>query len=166
MVTGLLLTPPYSGVTVMVDVTGAPVVLEALKEGILPVPLPAKPMDVLLFVQLKLVPITLPLKFIAAVAVLLHNVWLATLFTSGTGFTVIVKTWADAVQPGPPVTDGVTVIVATCVLVVVFKVVKAGISPVPLDASPIDGLSLVQLKVAPLVPVKLMAAVGEPTHSV
>ena len=76
------------------------------------------------------------------------------------GFTVIVNTWADAVQPGPPVTDGVTVIVATCVLVVVFKVVKAGISPVPLEASPIE------LKVAPLVPVKLMAAVGEPTHSV
>lgn len=73
MVTGLLLAPPYTGVTVMVDVTGAPVVFEALNEGIFPVPLAAKPMDVLLFVQLKLVPGTLPLKLIAEVAALLHT---------------------------------------------------------------------------------------------
>ena len=40
------------GVTVMVAVTGAAVVLVAVKDGIFPVPLAARPIDVLLFVQL------------------------------------------------------------------------------------------------------------------
>ena len=48
------LTPPLlkTGVTVMVAICGALVLLIALKEAILPVPLAANPKDVLLFVQL------------------------------------------------------------------------------------------------------------------
>ena len=40
------------GVTVIVAVTGAVVALEAVKEAILPVPLAARPIEVVLFVQL------------------------------------------------------------------------------------------------------------------
>jgi hypothetical protein len=42
----------YEGVTVTVAVTGVVPVFKPVKEGILPVPLAARPMDVLLFVQL------------------------------------------------------------------------------------------------------------------
>ena len=47
------LTPPlvYVGVTVIVAVTGALVVLVAVKLGILPVPAAASPIDVVLLVQ-------------------------------------------------------------------------------------------------------------------
>ena len=47
------LTPPlvYVGDTVMVAVTGAVVAFAAVKLGRLPVPLAAKPMEVVLFVQ-------------------------------------------------------------------------------------------------------------------
>ena len=46
--------PPlvYVGVTVIVAVTGAVVVFTAVKEGILPVPLAARPIEVVLLVQL------------------------------------------------------------------------------------------------------------------
>ena len=47
-------TPPNveDGVTVMVEIIGAVVVLVVVKEAMLPVPLAAKPVAVLLFVQL------------------------------------------------------------------------------------------------------------------
>lgn len=60
----------------MVAVTGALVVLMAVNAGIFPVPPAAKPIDVLLFVQLKTVLLTLPLKFTALVADPLHKFWL------------------------------------------------------------------------------------------
>ncbi len=44
-----------AGVTVRVDVTGAEPVLVAVNEGIFPTPEPAKPMVVLLLVQLNTV---------------------------------------------------------------------------------------------------------------
>ena len=53
--TGVAVVPPgmvYEGVTVTVAVTGVVPVFTPVKEGILPVPLAARPMDVLLFVQL------------------------------------------------------------------------------------------------------------------
>lgn len=55
------------GVTVMVAVIGAAVLLVAVKLGILPVPDAARPMAVLLFVQLYTVPATVPVKLTAAV---------------------------------------------------------------------------------------------------
>lgn len=44
--------PLAVGVTVMVEVTGVVPALVAVNEAMLPTPLPAKPMEVLLFVQL------------------------------------------------------------------------------------------------------------------
>jgi len=64
------------GVTVIVAVTGTLVVLIAVKAGISPVPPAAKPIEVLLLVQLKTVLLTAPLKFIALVAAPLHKLWL------------------------------------------------------------------------------------------
>ena len=66
--------PDVDGVTVMVPVTGALVAFNPVKEAILPDPLAAKPMDVVVFVQLNVVPATVPLKITAAVAVLLQIV--------------------------------------------------------------------------------------------
>lgn len=83
--------PLAEGVTVMVAITGALVVFVAVNDGIFPLPLAAKPMEVLLFVQLNPVPLTAPVKFIALVIALLHKAWLAGCTTLGVGFTVMVK---------------------------------------------------------------------------
>lgn len=72
----LQLTPPlvYVGVTVIVAVTGADVGLIAIKAGIVAVPLAARPMLVLLLVQLYTVPATGPVMVTAAVVVLVQTV--------------------------------------------------------------------------------------------
>ena len=49
------LHPPAVGVMVIVATTLAPPVFTALNEAILPLPIAAKPMEVVLFVQLKTV---------------------------------------------------------------------------------------------------------------
>jgi hypothetical protein len=59
---------------VIVAVTGAAVAFVAVKEGILPDPLAASPMAVLLFVQVKVVPLTGPDKVVAAAVTLLQYV--------------------------------------------------------------------------------------------
>ena len=51
------------GVTETVAITGTGVVLMALNEKIVPFPLAASPMDVVVFVQLKVVPTILLAKF-------------------------------------------------------------------------------------------------------
>ena len=79
------------GITVIVAVIGALVVFVAVNDGIFPLPLAAKPMEVLLFVQLNPVPLTAPEKFIALVVALLHKDWLAGCTTLGVGLTAIVK---------------------------------------------------------------------------
>jgi hypothetical protein len=56
------------GVTVIVAVTGALVKFVAVKEAMLPVPLAAKPIEVLLFVQSNTVPATDPENATAVVA--------------------------------------------------------------------------------------------------
>ena len=56
---------------------------------------------------------------------------------------------------------GVTVIVATIGVALVLMAVNVGISPVPLAARPIPGVSFVQVKVLP-VPLKLISVVGCP----
>ena len=57
-----------TGVTVIVAVMGALVAFVVMNEAISPEPLAAKPIPVLLFVQLKMVPGTDPVKLISAVA--------------------------------------------------------------------------------------------------
>ena len=64
--------PLAAGITVMVAITGLVVVLVAVKEAILPAPLAARPIEVVLLVQLKMVPATGPVKEIADVLELLQ----------------------------------------------------------------------------------------------
>ena len=85
----------------MVAVTGSAPVLIAVKLPILPVPAAARPMLVLLFVQLYTVPVVAPVKITAVVGVLLHTVWFAGWFTVGIGFTVIVNVIGVPVQVTP-----------------------------------------------------------------
>ena len=66
-VSGVPEHPLATGVTVTVAVTGALPVLVAVKDPILPLPEPPKPMEAVVFVQLYVVPVTLPVKFTAAV---------------------------------------------------------------------------------------------------
>ena len=66
--------PAADGVTDIVAVTGALVKLMAVKAGIFPLPEAAKPIDVLLFVQLKVVPLTAPEKATRFVEAPLHKV--------------------------------------------------------------------------------------------
>ena len=63
----------------------------AEKELILPDPVDANPIDVVLFVHVYVVPLTAPLKLTATVVAPLHNVWFVGVVTVGVGFTVIVK---------------------------------------------------------------------------
>jgi hypothetical protein len=61
-------THPFAdGVTVMVATTLVVPTLAAVKEGMLPVPLPARPMDGVLLTHAKVVPTTGPEMGIAAV---------------------------------------------------------------------------------------------------
>lgn len=94
--------PAADGVTVMVAVCTVLVVLVAMKDAILPVPDAARPIEVLLLVQLYTVPATDPVKFTAAVADPLHSNWLAIAFTVGVGFTVMVKLAGVPEQLTPP----------------------------------------------------------------
>ena len=81
----------------------------------------------------------------------------------GVGFTVIVNVLEVPVQP---FADGVTVIVAVTGVLPVLIAAKEAMLPVPLAASPIDGLLLVQeYKVPVTAPLKLMAVVLAPLHN-
>ena len=132
------------GVTVTVPAIGAIVPLVDTKL-ILPVPDAGNPMAVLLFVQLYTVAATGPVK-LAVTVVPAHVVWLATAFTDGVGFTVIVNILAVPVQVTPPLLyTGVTVMVAVCIVVPVLVAIKLAILPVPAAANPIVVLVLVQL---------------------
>lgn len=66
--------PPAVGVTVIVAITGTLVVLIAVKDGIFPLPLAVKPIDVLSLVQVKFVAPNVPVKFIALVVAPLQAV--------------------------------------------------------------------------------------------
>ena len=63
-VAGAPVHPFADGVTVIVALIGKTVALVAVKGGILPEPLAASPMAVLLFVQAYVVPFTGPDKFV------------------------------------------------------------------------------------------------------
>ena len=157
--------PVEVGVTVIVPVIGAFVALVAVNEAISPVPLAAKPIAVLSFVQLYVTPLVmLPVNVTASVVAPLHLAWSAGLFTIGAGLTVMVK---DSGVPGQPLIVGVTVIVPLIAVFPALVAVNEAIFPVPLAANPIAVLSFVQLYVTPLVmlPVKFTAVVGAPLHT-
>ena len=81
-----------TGVTVIVAVTGAVPLFTAVKDAISPVPLEARPMLVLLFVQLYSVPATGPEKLTVVVDAAAQTVWSRTGLTDGvltTGSTTV-----------------------------------------------------------------------------
>ncbi len=152
------------GVTVMVATCTVVPALVAVKLAILPLPLAKSPTEVLLLVQLKTVPVTVPLKFTAATVPLLQTAWSAGSATVGVGFTVIVKALE---VPAQLLAVGVTVMVATWFVMPVLIAVKEAISPVPEAASPMEVLSLVQLKaVLATDPEKVTAVVATALHKI
>ena len=66
---GVPAQPFAAGVTVIVEVIGKVVALVAVNGGILPEPLAARPIAVLLFVQVNAVPLTGPDKFVNGASV-------------------------------------------------------------------------------------------------
>ena len=135
--------PLAVGVTVIVATWSVVPLFTAVNDAILPVPLPARLILVLLFVQLYVVPLTAPLKVTAVVDPLLHTTWLDGVTTVGVGCTVIVN---DDDVPTQPATVGVTVIVATWSVVPLFVAVNTAISPLPLAERPILALVFVHAK--------------------
>ena len=98
-------TPPSvsDGVIVIVATIGALVVLVAVKPGISPTPMPARPIVGWLFVQRKIVPTDGPKSGNGAIGVPLHTTWLVvTVLSTGVGFTVIVNVVDAPVQVTPP----------------------------------------------------------------
>lgn len=139
--------PFNDGVTVMVAVTGADPELFAVKAAISPVPLAARPMDGVLFVQLNVPPTGLLVKLTAAVESPLQTVWFETEATVGVGLIVMVKVVAT---PAHPATLAMTEIVAEIGEVPPFVAVNAGKLPLPEAARPMAGLLFVHVKVAPV----------------
>lgn len=145
-VTGSPEQPFATGVTVTVDITADDVVLAAVKEAMLPVPLPANPIAELLLVQLKTVPLTAPLKLTGPVALPAQAVWFEIAATVGRGLTLIVKVVGVPVQVTPLVVrTGVTVMVEVIAALVVLLAMKEAILPEPLAAIPVAVLLFVQL---------------------
>ena len=103
---GLLLqagTVLLTAVTVMVAVARLLPVLMPVKEAILPVPLAANPIEVLLLVQLYTAPGTELLKFTGIVLKLLQVLWSGILASTGVGFTVISNETGVPLQAVPGV---------------------------------------------------------------
>ena len=87
-----------AGVTVMVVVTGAALLFTALNEAMFPVPLAGRPIEGVLLVQVKLLPV--PVKLTAVVAAPLFTVWFGTVFTVGIALTTPVTAMFWFVPPG------------------------------------------------------------------
>jgi hypothetical protein len=89
---------------VIVAVTAVPPVLTAVKDGGLPVPVAARPIEVFEFVQLNVEPAGVLLRVTEGAVEPLQTVTGATVFTVGTGFTVTVAIAVPAQVPVVPVT--------------------------------------------------------------
>ncbi len=143
VVPGQLLTV---GVTVIVAVTGDVPELVALKEGTLPEPDDANPIEVIEFVHVSVPPVGTVGQLVAGTITVLQTAKLAGTLTVGVGLTVIV--YVEAV-PAHPLTVGVTVMVALIGAVPGLVAVNEAIFPVPLEANPIAVLEFVHVKVPP-----------------
>lgn len=89
---------PLEGVTRIVATAFTLPALTAVKGGISPLPLAAKPIAGLLFVHVKEVPLTVPENVTGLVASLLQSSWFAGCTTFGEGLTVMVKISGAPVQ--------------------------------------------------------------------
>ena len=124
-------------------------VLMAVNAAMFPVPLAARPILVLLLVQLYTVPAIVPVKFTGAVCAPGQTDWLAGWLTVGVGLTVIVNVVVAPVQVVPPLVKvGVTTIVPVIGAMPAFVDVK-DMLPVPLAPKPMAVLLLVQLYTVP-----------------
>ena len=130
------------GVTVIWAVTGIPDAFVATKELMVPEPLAARPMDVVLLTQLYVVLPTDPEKVTAVVLTLLHTTWLLIAFTVGVGLTVIEN---DLAVPLQLFDIGVIVITAVTGTAPELVAVNELIVPTPLAARPIDVVVFDQL---------------------
>jgi hypothetical protein len=136
-------TPFAVGVTVIVATTGEAPAFVAVKLAMFPEPLAARPIEVVLFVQLNVVPDTAPLNVTAVVAAPLATVWFETAATVGVGFTVTVNGTA---APVTPAAVGVTEKLAVTGEAPVFVAVKLEMAvPEPLAPMPMVVLSLVHV---------------------
>ena len=145
-----LLLPPFSnvGVTTTVVVIGLVPVFTAVKPISLD-PVLVKPVvgSVLVHVYVEVPPVLIVEKGMSTSSPSVTTISTVG-FTCAVGFTVISNGVAGPVQLTPPFSNvGVTVIVAITGLVPVLIAVKAGISPVPDAANPIEVKSFVQLNV-------------------
>jgi hypothetical protein len=143
------LHPFNVGSTSTVLVIAEAIVLVAVKEGVLPVPLAdPKPTAVLLFVHAYVDPDGVDEKAEVATVAPLHGVRLVSVPNVGVGFMVIVNVFA---APGQPFNVGVTDTVPTMSTFVAFAgAVYAVMSPVPLAANPTLVLVFAQANVAPV----------------
>lgn len=139
-----------TGVTVINPVMGILFRLVALKAGIEPLPVNGKPISVLEFTQLKLVPGTItfplavvPMKLMGRIVCVPQIAISATGATDGIGFTRIVNCMG---VPEHPFVKGTTVISELIGILERFVEVNPVIEPVPLVlAIPVPVLELVQL---------------------
>jgi hypothetical protein len=132
----------------MVAVTGEVPVFKVVKAAILPVPVPARPMLVLLFVQeyVTVPPVLVVVYEMAADRAPLHNTWFPGCVTTAVGFTVMVNVFVGPSQVTVPFSKwGVITIVAMTGAVPVFIAVNEAILPVPLAASPMVVALFVQV---------------------
>lgn len=152
------------GVTITLAILPALPELTVANTGRLPIPLAASPIDVVLFVQLYVVPVTLPVKLTGEMKAPLHNVWSLVGITFGVGLTVMVNV---SFCPLQLFAFGVTITVAVTGTLVVFIALKDAILPAPLAARPVDTVLFVQLYEVPLTfPLKFTAVVADELHSV
>src|SRR5690606_16282771 len=127
--------PCAKGVTVIVAVTGALVLLVPVKEGMFPVPVADRPIEGVLFVQPYVVPVTAPLKLTTEVLAPLHTARFERLVMSGVGFTVVLNVSGTPTQP---LAHGVTIILAVAGVLDVLVAIYAGMLPLPVPERPMD----------------------------
>ena len=133
-VMGVPMQPFAFGVTVILAIKGDKPLFVVVKEAMFPLPVAAKPIDVLSFVQSKVVPPTLPVNGIVPLKAPLHLTRLVIGLTVGVGFTVMVNVLNE---PGQLFADGVTVMVPTIGVIPVFIAVKEGMVLEPEAVIPI-----------------------------
>ena len=155
--------PLAVGVTEMIAVTGALVAFMALKEGILSLPPAGSPIEILLLVQVKVVPLTKLAKLIPVVGAPLHNTWLDGCNRLAVGLTIILN---ELAVPEHPLYVPVTDIVATTDESLLLMAVKGKIFPDPDAGSPIVVLLFVQANPEPVTfPLNSTRLVKAPLHN-
>lgn len=125
-----------------------------------------KPINIFVFVQLKVVPATLLLKTTAVVASPAQSCSSVIDDNIGVGLTVMVKLWVLPTQDVGAGPVGIIVIVATTGTFDVLIAVNAAIFPEPEAANPILGSEFVQEKEVPkTVETKFTAVVEAPLQT-